>query len=100
MAQYIDKAAVVAAIRNKVDSYKGDGIISISVLKQHCEDFIYFLDTLETKEGNLEEEINRFWDSCIKHKNERGGNVIWSNKLEIEVLARHFYELGLKAKGE
>ncbi len=57
---------------------------------------------LEVKEVDLEEEINRFWDSCAKHKNERGGNVIWSNKLEVEVLARHFFELGLKAaqKGE
>lgn len=50
---------------------------------------------LGTKDADLEEEINRFWDSCIKHKNEMGGNVIWSNKLEVEVLARHFYELGL-----
>ena len=50
MAQYIDKSAVVAEIRNKVDSYKGGGIISIGVLKQHCEDFLDFLDTLEVKE--------------------------------------------------
>lgn len=49
---------------------------------------------------DLEKEIDRFWDSCIKHKNERGGNVIWSNKIEIEVLARHFYELGLRARKE
>lgn len=52
----------------------------------------------EQPEVDLDEEINRFWDSCIKHKNERGGNVIWSNKIEIEALARYFYELGLKAK--
>ena len=51
-------------------------------------------------EVDLEKEIDRFWDSCIKHKNERGGNVIWSNKIEIEVLARHFYELGLNARKE
>jgi hypothetical protein len=54
----------------------------------------------EQPEVDLEEEINNFWDSCIKHKNERGDNVIWSNKLEIEVLARHFYRLGLKRKDE
>ena len=58
------------------------------------------LDSDEQPEVDLEEEINRFWDSCIKHKNERGGNVIWSNKLEVEVLIRHFYELGLKARKE
>ena len=54
MAQYIDKDALVAKIRNKIDSYRGDGIISIGVLKQHCEDFIYSLDTLEVKEVSEE----------------------------------------------
>lgn len=53
MEQYINKSAVVAAIRNKVDSYRGGGIISISVLKQHCEDFIDSLDSLEVKEVDL-----------------------------------------------
>ena len=48
----------------------------------------------EQPEVDLEKEIDRFWDSCIKHKNERGGNVIWSNKIEIKVLARHFAEWG------
>lgn len=55
---------------------------------------------LQEPEVNLEKEINSFWDSCIKHKNERGGNVIWSNKIEVEVLARHFYELGKNTKCE
>ena len=60
------------------------------------------IDSLQSGLPNidLEEEINRFWDSCIKHKNERGGNVIWSNKLEVEALAHHFYELGLNARKE
>lgn len=52
----------------------------------------------EQPEVDLDEEINRFWDSCIKHKNEKGGNVIWSNKLEIEALVRHFYDRGLNAR--
>ena len=58
------------------------------------------MDEQEKPEVELEKEIDRFWDSCIKHKNERGGNVIWSNKIEIKVLARHFYELGLNARKE
>lgn len=48
----------------------------------------------EQPEVDLEKEINRFWDSCTKHKNEIGNNVIWSNKLEVKVLARHFAEWG------
>lgn len=54
----------------------------------------------EQPEVDLEKEIDRFWDSCIKHKNERGGNVIWSNKLEVKVLARHFFDMGLNARKE
>lgn len=58
------------------------------------------IDSLQQEQPDvdLEKEIDRFWDSCIKHKNERGGNVIWSNKLEIEVLFRYVFELGLKSK--
>lgn len=52
----------------------------------------------EQPDVDLEKEIDCFWDSCIKHKNERGGNVIWSNKLEIEALFRYVFELGLKSK--
>ena len=52
----------------------------------------------EQPEVDLEKEIDHFWDSCIKHKNERGGNVIWCNKIEIEALFRYVFELGLKSK--
>lgn len=106
----IDKAAIVAEIKKRIKAHKEslkncDSSISEIVLKGSMSAYqssLHFLDTLEVKEVDLEEEINRFWDSCAKHKNERGGNVIWSNKLEVEVLARHFFELGLKAaqKGE
>lgn len=92
------------------DAAKG-GYIPFNVDGEHCamsiarskinEFFPPSNDASDQPIPNLDEAINRFWDSCIKHKNERGGNVIWSNKLEIEVLARYFYELGInKAKGE
>ena len=95
----IDKDKVVAEIKGRLSLLEG-GTGHPEVMKRvegvikGYKSILAFLDTLETKEGDLEEEINRFWDSCIKHKNERGGNVIWSNKLEVEVLARHFFELG------
>ena len=105
MKQYIDKSAVVAEIEKRLSLLEG-GTAHPEVMKRvegvikGYKSILSFLDTLETKEVDLEEEINRFWNSCIKHKNERGGNVIWSNKLEVEVLARYFYELGLKAMEE
>lgn len=48
----------------------------------------------EQPEVDLEKEIDCIWDSCDKHKNERGCYVIWFNKIELEALARYFYELG------
>lgn len=60
-----------------------------------CKDIQEFIESLQRQqEADLEKEIDRFWDSCIKHKNERGGNVIWCNKIEIEALARYFAEWG------
>jgi hypothetical protein len=56
----IDKSTLVAEIRNKVDSYKDGGIISIGVLKQHCEDFIDFLNTFEVKEVDLDEYARHY----------------------------------------
>ena len=101
--ELIDKAAVVAEIERRkhklLDNIMFERDKEWVVRTAHqLNRIILFLDTLEVKEVDLEEEINRFGDSCAKHKNERGGNVIWSNKLEVEVLARHFFELGLKAQ--
>lgn len=83
----IDKDKVVAEIRNKVDSYKGDGIISIGVLKQHCEDFIYYLDTLEMKEVDLDFEQELY----------KAFGQVKDFTLGMRI-AKHFYELGLKSK--
>lgn len=83
----IDKDKVVAEIRNRVDSYKGDGIISIGVLKQHCEDFIYYLDTLEVKEVDLDFEQELY----------KAFGQVKDFTLGMRI-AKHFYELGLKSK--
>ena len=112
MAQYIDKDALVAAIRNRIDSYKGDGIISIGVLKQHCEDFIYSLDTLEVKEVDLEKEIEDYayqlphsatgiWGKGISVKAPlaRKYGVVHSWDFDdVSIIAHHFFELGMKLK--
>lgn len=88
MRQYIDKDALVAEIRNKVDSYRGDGIISIGVLKQHCEDFIYSLNSLDVKEVDLEKEFEK----CCE-------NYTFDDECEVYT-ARHFFELGIAANNK
>lgn len=54
MTKYIDIDLVKREMRNKVDSYKGSGIISISVVKQHCEDFLSFLGTISEEPTHTE----------------------------------------------
>lgn len=90
MAQYIDKADVVAEIKKwlhqepflKKDYHDAYTFGLESVLK--------FLDTLEVKEVDLEEEIE-----LVKGDYEQV-DVAWNN--DFDYIARHFFELGLKAQ--
>ena len=97
MKQYINKAAVVAEIERikkkecPTDTYEG-----------RCklfwfQQFLSFLDTLEAKEVDLEKEIVE-----VKHNYKVDDNRHTSIcSADIEWLAKHFFELGLKAqKGE
>lgn len=102
MEQYINKSALVAEINQRIEDYKShkiddsyhDGLIF--ALEDLRDDFI---DTLEVKEVDLEkaffdwyhEEKNKDYNASILY--ERYGMI--SKKL-----AKHFFELGLKAKGE
>ena len=85
MTQYINKDDIVAEIERikkeecPVDSYEG-----------RCkllwfEQFLYFINNLETKEVDLEKELKNLI-----------GNVGQCDRK----LAKHFYELGLKASSE
>ena len=97
MKQYIDKNRVEEILRNlwkKDDGYNAEHRICYNKALQEvqCE-----LDTLEVKEveepsNDLEEEIE-----LVKGDYEQV-DVAWNN--DFDFIARHFYELGLKAKGE
>ena len=101
MAQYISKSAVKAELEKRIEETKGmqpkfdqfwAGNISAfkGVLK--------IIDTLEVKEveeepsDDLEEEIDK-----ELHENWYGEYI---NLDKFRESANHFYELGLKAKGE
>ncbi len=110
MEQYIKKSAIVAEIKDlyeNIDKCIGDLILARSKHDQHGisdahwkmetlmvntqQVLSYILDTLETKEVDLEKEYEEFVmdDPILNTFNSMG-----------MILARHFYELGLKAKGE
>lgn len=107
MTQYIDKAAIVAEIKRRISNHNKE--------LQHAsdEDFVSswasdeenqklaltalipFLNTLEVKEVDLDEEFDRYCGNLylIDLENEPYA--------ELFECAKHFFELGLKAqKGE
>lgn len=95
MKQYIDKDALVAEIKRRIIllENKSDGIISMlasGMFVNEYKDLLSFLDTLEVKEVNLDREIY----SCIRNLH------TVPNFEELNKFARHFFELGIKLKGE
>lgn len=103
MTQYIDKSAVMTEIERRINENKKD--IQYATHK-HLEEYFEgyedalvlfkenFLDTLEVKEVDLDKEIERFVKSDEFQK--ASGTIKVTN-----LLAKHFYELGLKTqKGE
>ena len=100
MAQYIDKAAMVAEIERRIKINKGCmlGLRNLDYYQGKVDalsDTISLLDTLEVKEVDLEKEYEEFVvDDPIF------GNFITNDTMGME-LAKHFFELGLKTnKGE
>ena len=87
MEQYISKAAVVAEIERVLNSldnvFPNDHALGRFDV---CKHLISFIDTLEVKEVDFEKELKK-----------KIGNVGECDRR----LAKHFFELGLKAqKGE
>lgn len=101
MAQCIDKADVVAEIerlkknegwcqvgKDTADVYYARGF------RFACERIISFLDTIEVKEVDLEKEYKDFVEEDPVYTK-------LVNSIVGKAIAKHFFELGLKAqKGE
>jgi len=106
----IDKDTLVAGIQRRIESYvkqrkdmlnvqcrtlADDAFVRICELR-HFQDF---LDTLEVKEVDLEKEIKNYLDN--QPIVTRGKGVNFKLVPSPETIAKHFFELGLKAqKGE
>lgn len=103
MAQYIDKDAVVAEIKELKDeakTYPSDfycGRLSI------CKELMNLLETLDAKVVDLEEELKSLIEKEkafvtdnreVKYYNGDSFNHIY----ELEFIAKHFFELGLKVQ--
>lgn len=113
MAQYIDKAAVIAEIVGYISNYKEivvktdrndstwvDSVSMIDAKIDVLQHLLSFLDTLEVKEVDLEKEIK---EEYLKRRRYGGRDnmLVILNELQFNDIARHFFELGLNArKGE
>lgn len=92
MAQYIDKATVVAEIEKKKIPFKKD--IDNGVYPTYlCAlmDFEDFLDTLEVKEVDLEKEMSKYLGD--DWKKDADGKI----ENDMIAFAKHFFELGLRS---
>ena len=108
--ELIDKAAVVAEMEKRVQ--EAEIIVryvpssALFGLIQAYKNVLSFLDTIETKEVDLENEISDYLTSYHLHIKD-GGRVVFDNDdspnfmCDIRHIAKHFFELGLNAqKGE
>lgn len=85
---------------NKLKGYYGSAMLSVVQFDGHdiqcayVDGYLYAKQELEVKEVNLEKEYEDFVvDDPIF------GNFITNDTMGMK-LAKHFFELGLKAKGE
>jgi hypothetical protein len=98
MSQYIDKDAVVAEIKERIDrdnekaaSYPDNSETDYlyRVKEAVYKDLLSFLNTLEVKEVDLEKEISFQWSKfCLNGK----------DKDSFIKVVKHFFELGLNVK--
>ena len=120
MTQYINKADIVAEINRVLDSYDPNEITSG---RYALIDLRNFLETLEVKEVDLKKEIEYIRNDFIEAKEvdfeeelisliEKEKAFVTDNReikyyngdsfnhiYELEFIAKHFFELGLKMKG-
>lgn len=104
MAQYIDKDAVVAEIKELKDeakTYPSDfycGRLSI------CKELMNLLETLDAKVVYLEDEFDKYLEKQNDITINCNGEIIcyngdsFNHVYDIYPIAKYFFELGLKAQ--
>ena len=106
MAKYIDKSILVAEIYRRIKAipkdetdkrlkavYGNEGFVLMDLLD--------FLDTLEVREVDLEAELNTWRHNHFHGRRDKKASGEYLERVSQLGLAKHFFELGLKAqKGE
>ena len=89
MKQYIDKDALIAKINHHLQFIPEHTNAFIEGEEHAYRTILSFLDDLEVKEVDLEKEIE-----LVKGDYEQV-DVAWNN--DFDFIAKHFFELGLRA---
>lgn len=90
----IDKDAVVAEINSIIDVLeKNSGYLGgiRNIQKAICDKILSFIDTIEIKEVDLEKEYKDFVEEDPVYNK-------LVNSIVGKAIAKHFFELGLKAQ--
>ena len=102
MAQYIDKSALVAEIEKRKKEAESNCGGYKSYDEHRCdactvgfyEEFLEIIDTLEVKDVDLEKEFDDYTKDII------ACDVQFEPFTHLYNCAKHFFELGIKSKGE
>ena len=105
MAQYIDKNALAIEIKKKLEDILAckkdvstpEERITLADMISLGKEILSLLDTLEVKEVDLEKETEKWWKEHL-HLNPK--NKLWMDAHQSVVLAKYFFELGLKKQNE
>ena len=119
MTQYINKSILIEEIKKRISLFKKEkktekwsagasqmNVVSLGARIAMLEEILSFLDTLEVKDVDLVEEFADFLEKENAYVDDN--NVIsyyngssFNHTCDIYPIAKHFFELGLKAqKGE
>ena len=97
MRELIDKTALVAEIKRRLKGLEdchADGIAGYAGEISGLKRLLSFLDTLEVKEVDLEKEFDNYTKDIL------ACDIQFEPFTHLHNCAKHFFELGLKAKGE
>ena len=110
MAQYIDKSALVAEMERRRDAALtrqknlesiGQETVLNEMVANELNKILSFIDTLEVKEVDINEEAKRKWDSfSLCYDESRGCDVVVWPYWVYKQVCKYFFKLGLAQKGE
>lgn len=97
----IDKDALVAKIERRRKDWRYGSSIEAKYKSEECDDILSFLDTLETKEVDLEKELKTLDNTLFDLDGIAiAGTTSYLTVEDVKAIARRFYELGLTHKEE